>query len=652
LSIEADFSPFYDLFSKVGVRSRVYQTYIQEAETGAVRRAEDLISVIPADSRKLLAHSALAVDLENVFKRFFGDMSGDEDPEMLMKCFVETPESRAADEALEKIASNLSNRVRAIDSGASIELERTIRNAVETVHGEFVLLIGNKGAGKSTFTDRFFHLVIPRELKERCLICRVDLREWAGEAASLQAWLNAEMKREVEYALFGNSDPDYDDLQGAFFQEYRRWRNAEYRFLYETDKTAFKIKFGEYMAKFAEADPFGYTVKLMRRAIDSNKRMPCLIFDNADHYAQDVQEAVFQYAQAIHRQIFSLVVLPITDQTMWQLGKSGPLQSYGSKSFYLPIPSTKDVIRKRLTFVREKLSANDSGNYVLGKGMRLTIGDIGKFAAVLEEIFVSEDYTSRTVAWLANHDIRRSLEITRGIFTSPWLKIDDLFKTYIVADRLSVPRLAVYKALILGNYDRFIPERSSFILNMFSIHSDDISSPLLKLSILRYLADVEGRQGKVDQKYAYVSEIESYMEVLGASYSITRAHLEELVSRRLVEPYDPTRLDMSEDQKVHITHSGKLHAELALQNQTYLVEMAVTTPMRAGTHFDELKAILSSGRRGKMSAEDWRHLCGTFVHYCISQDRLFCEIPEVPAYHSQRDMRKEWEMRWTTSNQK
>jgi ABC-type multidrug transport system ATPase subunit len=75
---------------------------------------------------------------------------------MLAKCFVESKESRAADENLEKITRNLLNRIDIVNSDKGTELENQIRESVELKRGEFVLITGNKDAGKSTFIDRFF----------------------------------------------------------------------------------------------------------------------------------------------------------------------------------------------------------------------------------------------------------------------------------------------------------------------------------------------------------------------------------------------------------------------------------------------------------------------------------------------------------------
>ena len=81
-----------------------------------------------------------------------------------------------------KITRNLINRVEVVDATRGTELLQHLRSAIETQRGEFVLIIGNKGAGKTTFIDRFFRLVLSAQLRQRCLLARIDVAELLGRS--------------------------------------------------------------------------------------------------------------------------------------------------------------------------------------------------------------------------------------------------------------------------------------------------------------------------------------------------------------------------------------------------------------------------------------------------------------------------------------
>jgi energy-coupling factor transporter ATP-binding protein EcfA2 len=567
-AIEQKFAVFYDLFSQEGMLDNLYQVHVHQAEGLQVSQSEVLESVIELYERRLLQKSALVRDLESVYRSFFSTMSG-EDPDMLAKCFVESKESRAADESLQKITRNLLNRIDVVNSERGTELEEQIRYAVALQKGEFVLIIGNKGAGKSTFIDRFFRLTLDKQLRTSCLVLRIDIANSDGNQNTISNWLTDKLKIELEINIFKDGYPTYDDLQGVFFSEYKRWSESEYYPLYKRDKNAFKEKFGELISDLIVKTPQTYVSRLIENAISARKLMPCIVFDNTDHFSQSFQKSVFQYAQSIYRECFSFIICPITDRTVWQLSKSGPLQSYDHRDFYLPVPSTKEVLAKRVEFIKLKAQEDPekSRDYFTRKGVRLSIFDIQAFALSVEDIFINEDYIGRIIGWLSNFDIRRSLQIAQRVITSPIVGIPELVKAYAVGERFRPQRINIKKALLFGEYNHFYQQDSSFILNLFEVDSNAVTSPLLRLSILRLLIDVYSDTADSEKIYLSIEDILNYFEPATVSRTVVKAHIKALLDYRLVEPYDPTDIHIYESQRVKITHCGRIHYEFVTDDK-------------------------------------------------------------------------------------
>jgi len=639
-SIKNNFAVFYDLFSRSGIEEQLYQVHVREAEGLVISHSALLESVIPMVDIKMKGKSEIASDLETIYARFFSRISGN-DKQMLAECFVESKESNEADDQLQRITSNLVSRVDKINSAKGQELADHIQFAVETGKGEFVLIIGNKGAGKSTFIDRFFSLVLDRSLRDRCLVLRVDLADSNGDIESIQKWLNGKLKDAIEEALFDDGSPTYEELQGAYWKEYERWRTGERKPLYERSRDEFKERFGEWLATEIGSDPQKYIQRLLHRAIRSRKLMPCVIFDNTDHFVQKFQEAVFQYAQSLHRSVFSFVICPITDRTLWRLSKEGPFQSYESASFYLPVPSTKSVLAKRVQFIKERLSAGESESkqYFTEKGIRLSIKHIDAFAATIERVFINEDYVGRLVGWLSNHDIRRSLQIAQRIVTSPVMSLSSLVDAYVNGEDSRIRISHVIRALLLGDYTHFKQGDSHFVLNLFQIDASSPSSPLLQISILRLLADVAGRSEDVEKTYLKVGDIVNYFEPCTVRPSTVKDNLQSMLDYRLVEPYDPTELTVYDSQRLRITHCGRIHFELATHEneKSYLIEMALVTPISDLALVAAMRADLN--KSGKLRWNDWVELGRRFGDYCLKEDRTYMQIPNNEAYRGQLAIR-------------
>jgi len=646
-AIQQNFAIFYDLFSPEGMLANLYQVHVHEAEGLQVSQNEILEAVTDLSERRLLQKAPLLRDLEGIYRNFFSTISG-EDPDMLAKCFVESKESRAADESLEKITNNLLNRIDVVNSQEGGELQDEIRSAIELKKGEFVLIIGNKGAGKSTFIDRFFRLVLDKQLRDNCLVLRVDLANSDGNQATISDWLIDKLKTELELNLFKDGYPDYDDLQGVFFSEYRRWSDGEYKPLYQRDKDAFKEKFGELISNLIVNQPQEYVKKLLKNSIASRKLMPCIVFDNTDHFPQSFQEAVFQFAQSIYRECFSFIICPITDRTVWQLSKSGPFQSYDHRDFYLPVPSTKEVLTKRVEFIKLKTQEDPetSREYFTKKGIRLSISDVTAFALSVEDIFVNEDYVGRMVGWIANFDIRRGLQIAQRIITSPIIDISELVKAYAVGQRFRPQRLSIKKALLLGDYNHFYQQDSNFILNLFEVNSNAVTSPLLRLSVLRLLTDVYSETLEPEKIYRSVEDILNYFEPTTVSRTVVKENLKTLLDYRLIEPYDPTDVDIYESQRVKITHCGRIHYEFITDDRegVYMSEMALMTPVVSQEYISKNRELLMKSE--KLSGQDWRKIIRWFVKYCLEQDKLYISLPKSTSYQSQHALREILDKTW------
>ena len=646
-SISDNFALFFDLFSPDGVQDQRYQIVIHEKEGLAVQAVEKLDSVISPSEVKMLKISPLSKDLETVFRGFFSTISSEDDLDMLSSCFVESKESREADVSLEKIAKNLINKIDVVEPAKGGELESRLRDAIELNKAEFVLIIGNKGAGKSTFIERFFRLVLDKKLTSRCLLVRVNLANSDGDRKRIGTWLTERLIREIELALFDNGRPTFKKLQGVFYSEYQRWRSGEHQPLYERDRQEFKEKFGEWIRNLIDDKPEKYLRHLLRNAVSSRKLMPCLIFDNTDHFPQDFQEQVFQFAQSIHSAVFSFMICPITDRTIWQLSKSGPFQSYDTTAFYLPVPSTKDVLKKRVSYLKNVVSSGDqqtAGEYLLSKGIRVKINDLEAFAACIDDVFIHTDYISRTVGWLSNHDIRRSLKLAERIILSPFIGIDDLVKIFLSKKTLNVERRRISKALFLGDYNQFNQTNSELVLNLFEVNPENLSSPLLRLSILRLLMDKEFSSTQAESAYVTVEQVQNYFESMGANRSLVVHDISLLLEYRLVEPYDPSTTDVTDSLKVRVTHSGQIHYEFAQNDFVYMQCMAQSTSVRRTGAVDGIKKVLQ--RSGKRTRNDWDEIKRVFAEYLLKQDSIFLNVPEMDAYRSQKQLRQDFESNW------
>ncbi|SEW19894.1 Cold shock protein, CspA family [Cognatiyoonia koreensis] len=652
--IKDNFQFFYELLSREHLVNRVYRAILDEQEGFKILPKEPLFSPYELGAGKVVSRSDHTRDLEDVFDTFFSSIAGDQDNSLLIKCFVESKESQHAEKVLARITSEVLEQIEPMQTTTGGQLESEIERAARANRGEKVLLVGNKGSGKSTFVDRFFELTLADSMRRRCVVLKIDLKRYEGDVGGLSSWLDRQLQSQINDKLYGESPPSYDELQGVFHSTYQSWAVGPHKHLHDSDPTAFKIKFGEHLQKIIDDRPHDYCTNQLVNIVKSRKRLPCIIFDNTDQFSSEVQQAVFQYANAIYEQVgVCFLIVPITDQTVWQLSKTGPLQSYEAKSFFLPVPSTKEVLAKRIEFLASEVEKVDAskGSYALPNGIQVALEDLRAFVRSLEEVFINNEFVSRRIGYLSNFDIRRSLQLSKRIMTSPHIGIDDLIKVYLSRGALQVGPDKLSMAIVNGQHSHFRQDQSEFILNLFAIDPSLISTPFLRLRILVLLLDKQRSEHDPLDSFLVCGDIEQYFDVMGVPGQVTRAHLQALLEARLIEPYNPTVSNVIEGQSVSITTSGELHVELALHDIVYFAQMALSTPIRD----QDLAALLKEVDQ----KTDWsrqrkdQEIREKFVKYCAKEDRVFVKIPPGREnYRNQLTLLDEIEARQVTSGEK
>ncbi|MBA5800725.1 ATP-binding protein [Rhizobium changzhiense] len=638
-SVVEYFVPFTELISPRAVLDKRHLAHLNDAEGYTVSQAEQQYTVYPPNEAKMRARDPMASDAAELFAQFFSRLSNDQDKEMLRDCFVETAESHKADLELEKIIQNVLNNVSAIATNRGGALQDQIERAMASQRAETVLLIGNKGSGKSTFIDRFFGDILPEALRKKCLMARVDLAESTGSPANAIDWCILQLRNALETGITSGPAPDYEELQGIFFNDYQRLSKGPLRHLYESDKNAFKIEFGRLIETRRESQPDEYVRLLLHRAAKGHGLLPCLVFDNTDQFPLEIQDKVYQLAHSLESAAPVFNIVPITDRSVWRLSKAGALQSYTSRSFYLPVPDAKQIISRRVSFIKKKLEGEKPATeaYFSRRGFRVQINDIRVMADTVEKIFVDNDYVTGLIGRLGNFDIRRMLKLAERIFVSPELKVDDIIRSSFGGPSVTADRLRTHRALIKGEYDRLSEIENDFVTNVFVTEQTKPGSPLLPfycLWVLRQKLNAS-KAGESDDRHWLADDLCSYFDQCGVPEDITLRTLRRLYKRGLIETLDPNAEDVELSDRVAIKESGMAHLEMVLTSSVYLEQTALVTGLADQPVRDELKKLTI-----QPNAQKFVELRDIFIRYLLKTDAARLEIPSGPTFISLQEARR------------
>ena len=649
-----DFSEFFELLSKSTFERKLYNVIFDQVHQNRVLLTQELEAPIREDDIKLNLKSSLAFDLDEVFSTFFTNLTGEADEDLLIECFVETKESRIADFSLEKMTAralgNLDPNIRNVDE----ELANLIQINVESEHqtsseaGQTIFIIGPTGAGKTTYLKRFFCKTLKRAVRNECVLLRVNCLDSTGIEDTALTWLTQQLILALENSIYPNGAPSWEELRGLYFSEYTKRMNGVDAKLYQRDKDAFHVKFGEYLEQKVEQDREGYLRRILDDVVKNRKKLPILVIDNTDEFTHRFKQDLFQFAQSLRRYVnHCLIIFPVTDKSAWSFSKTDLFGIYRSKSFFLPTPSPREIFSKRIDFIKERISnqtnVEERHKYLTQRGIKLSVENISNFATILEKVFVDEDYTARTIGQLTNYNIRRTLLLSQRVMTSAVFPMEDLLKSYLTGTSIAPSFSKFMNALLRGDYELFKQSDRHEIFPLFNCDNHVAQSPLLTLRILTLLAVTrKGGNKSIDDRHLTVQSIHDYFECIGCSETALDRLLVKLIESRLVEPYDVSNRSIFAQQRLAITSKGQVHLQLGTHNTVFFEQMALTTPI---VDLEVAQKIREAYRSNDSMRERKKTVRELFYKYLVHEDEvhLMTDI-EKEQYESQekllRDLRK------------
>ena len=640
-AVLSDFQIFYELISKEFIRKKAYKLIFDKLHQNRLLLTHPLFAPLEEDKIKISQKSNIAFDLDGVFSKFFARLTGDEDADMLIDCFVETRESRIADFALEKITANVLGNISPANKDVDRELANLIEAAVEVDSGQTIFIVGPTGAGKSTFLDRFFRKTLSSSLRRQCLVVQVNCLDATGREETVLQWLTENIITSLEGQIYQDGAPTWDQLQGLYFSEYMRRSKGVDAHLYKSDKDRFKEKFSTYLDHNVENDREGYLKRILADAVQNRKKLPIILIDNTDEFSMEYKKIIFQFAQSLRRHAnHCLLIFPVTDKSAWSFSKTDIFGIYQSRSFFLPTPAPKEVFRRRIGFLKQRLSENVSEekrrSYFSSRGIKISIGDLNRFAQVLENVFVEQDYTSSLIGELTNYNIRRTLLLSKRVITSAIFNINDLISSFIINETIATDYSKFMNALIKGDHEVYKRGDSHEIFPIFQVDQEIRQSPLMALRILAFLDSLYKSGKSIDMQHCNVQSILNYFEAVGCmEFSVDKA-LISLLDAGLIEPYDASVRDLSPGQRLAISFSGRAHLRLAPNNNIFLEQMALTTAIVNEDIAHQIRDIYFSSASFDEKMNSIRKM---FVSYLFEEDKKYMLIPhELEQYKCQLNL--------------
>lgn len=363
--------------------------------------------------------------------------------------------------------------------------------------GHVFLIVGNIGAGKSTFLARFYNNILDEHTRKRLIFAVINFLGYVDEDETLFDYINRNfikilkdecIKRDIKLEKWSEIKAIYKDyveeLEEGFLEPFK-------------GTVEFEQQLSSILKEKRQKEPTDYWARVIKylkqRGIDV-----CIVMDNVDQLESKTQLDISMRAFKLAEEYKMLVIVTLRDETFWNLKSQLPMNAYKPTAYQIVPPSASKMIQRRLNVARTENPGRNI-RYADNSQLPLTF-NLNDFLESLENsLKIDED---DVFGQFSGGNMRLGLELFDTYLTAGHIEV----KTYL--QRLVKPtvvmRQEIIKSIGLGNLKNFNSSKTR-MLNLFNLQDDGFYSHFTLLRILESLSNQLNYRENYEIGKGYVS---------------------------------------------------------------------------------------------------------------------------------------------------
>lgn len=490
--------------------------------------------------------------------------------------------------------------------------------SIRKLESQILLLVGNVGAGKSTFIDYLREVALPKDVANKTIWLNVDLNHVPPSKDRMYQWCQDQLIKQFS-KLPNNIDIEtLEGLKKLFSNEYDKFKKG-IGILLEGDPVTYNLKLYEKLNECL-SDNTKWLNCLERYFCTARGKLLVIVLDNCDKRNRDTQLLMFEVARNLQAEFRALIVLPMRDTT-YELHRSEPPLDAALKdlTFRIEPPLFQNVLTKRIDLILSELSRStkDFEYYLEGKKVLFKRSDLAKYLkGMLSSLFGNERFARRMITGLAGWDMRQAMEIFIDLCKSGYVKENWIFD-HQVLDKPFVLSEDIILNILMRTHRTFYDGDKSRIKNLYQIDKSS-SSPchFIRYWILLWLFERADKEGpsRIRGFHSYTHLIRD-MVAIGLDKEDVIREANYLIGAKCIIPESQEEMQAEMDELIGLTPAGHVHVQLS-KRITYLAGCAEDVFI-----FDEklhdLAVSLMKKRRynGYSTWTDTNQLAGRFAGY-------------------------------------
>jgi GTPase SAR1 family protein len=581
-ALKDNFDEFYNLLS----RERVIAGALEAELLG---RIEDQVSPrrlgnIYSPRTPLRSINAMYPLIEDGVIRAFSDEISYADPDLLNKCYVQTPDRIKFDSRLKMYLNTKqplfqrrpSYPLRGKRDAKS--LDETIEKSVARSRPVAVLILGTVGAGKTTFlhytrlvsSSEYFHHEKNGPYPHWI---HVDFRDFIPSGNSSEFIYDTISKYIASDRFLSNYE---QCIRPAYIDEIRQLKDGPLK-LISSHEDKVNEKIADWLLE--ESKHSRYKDRLLSYA--ASKKPIFLVIDNIDQFSDEMQASIFSDSISLaHRNRLNLIV-SLRDRTFVHHRHSAVFDAFDFDPIYIDPPAIPAILSKRFFLMKHILSGK-SGNFVAENGARIEVNDISNLVDLIQSSVTGTTIGS-IISLLSAGDIRLGLRMTREFLESGYTNPGRAVTIFQRTGKYMLPRHEAMRSILLGKHPTY-SESFSVIGNPFDAHLSKTNAQLIRMFILNGLVTLSGSKTFRSVEGTDISE---YNRAIGFSDEIVERILVKMCDLRFIATTDNE--DPSLASSYFPTRLGGYVIRYLMANFTFLEATMMDTFISNENTWEDLK---------------------------------------------------------------
>ncbi len=608
--IENRFIEFYENLSKLGIINNGGFKYDLPI---AQFQSKTILSTL-IDKDKELIRNSLSANITPIIDKIFGEIFSEEredDEEFIKYCFVENKETKKNKDEIERLFGDYAPKIGQIipavnsDSIAS-QISGEINSEEISIRNNYppkpIIIIGSKGAGKTTFINHLFKYKLKDEEIENHFLVYIDFRKFFEEKENFEpAQIASEILQKIYQKYEALELHSLKVLGRIYLTEIKRNDESIWQYEKANDEAAYNKSLATFLQEQLK-NPAKHLELLSKYLIRERRKRLIVIIDNADQFNDEIQKKLFVFAHSLTKATLCGTLISLREGYYYKWQNSPPFDAYESNVYHITAPNYAEILQKRIDFALQKvpeLEKKVRGVNQKGYNIEFSSDDIVHFLAGLKNSILSTD-NKRVIDFL-NHttypNIREGLRLFKSFLTSGHTKVSE----YILREkyrneqghepRSVIPMHEFVKSVSLQNRLYYNSEISS-LYNLL-IPPVDSTDHFIKSYILQDLNDFIEKKSYTERLIPN-SILSEKLTALGYRINSINEALSSLIKAALIDTdenlTDVLWYEVPSNFNIGLTAKGHYYLKELVHKFHYWDIIIQDTPVYDSQHFDIIKA--------------------------------------------------------------